>query len=142
MQQCESVSVHVRRGDYVTLASASAYHGLCTLDYYHRAIRHVAERVANPTLFVFSDDPEWTKANLHSPFPTHYVDHNPAGKAFQDLRLMSLCRHHILANSSFSWWGAWLSRSNGGLVIAPERWYAVNRPTPDLIPARWIRMAG
>lgn len=142
MQHGDAVSVHVRRGDYVSLASASAYHGLCSLDYYHKAIQHIVERVENPTLFVFSDDPAWTKANLHSPFPTHYVDHNSACNAFQDLRLMSLCRHHILANSSFSWWGAWLSRSTDGLVIAPERWYAVVRPTPDLIPSRWIRMAG
>lgn len=142
MHQGESVSVHVRRGDYVSLASASAYHGLCTLDYYRRAIQYVADRVNSPTLFVFSDDPEWTKANLQSPFPTHYVDHNSSDKAFQDLRMMSLCRHHILANSSFSWWGAWLSCSRDGLVIVPERWYAVDRPTPDLIPSRWIRMAG
>lgn len=142
MQLGGSVSVHVRRGDYVSLASASAYHGLCTLDYYRKAIAYVAERVPSPTLFVFSDDPEWTKARLKSPFPTHYVDHNPPEKAFQDLRLMSLCRHHILANSSFSWWGAWLSDPADGLVIAPERWYAVDRPTPDLIPARWTRLAG
>jgi len=142
MQEGTPISVHVRRGDYVSLASASAYHGLCTLEYYRKAIAYMAERVQSPTLFIFSDDPDWTKAHLKSPFPTHYVDHNPPEKAFQDLRLMSLCRHHILANSSFSWWGAWLSRSADGLVIAPERWYAVDRPTPDLIPSRWIRMAG
>lgn len=142
MQRGESVSVHVRRGDYVTLISASAYHGLCTLDYYRKAIAYVGERVPSLILFVFSDDPEWTKAHLKSPFPTHYVDHNPSEDAFQDLRLMSLCRHHILANSSFSWWGAWLSTHTDGLVIAPERWYAVDRPTSDLIPARWTRLSG
>lgn len=141
MQQSKSVSVHVRRGDYVNLASASSYHGVCTIDYYRKAIHYIADRVQSPTLFVFSDDPEWTKANLQSPFPTHYVDHNPSEKAFQDLRLMSLCQHHIIANSSFSWWGAWLSRFKDGMVIAPERWYAVDRPTPDLIPSRWIRLA-
>lgn len=141
IQRGDAVSVHVRRGDYVSSASASAYHGLCTLDYYHKAIRHLAERLESPTLFVFSDEPGWTKA-LRSPLPTYYVDHNRAENAFQDLRLMSLCRHHILANSSFSWWGAWLSRSTDSLVIAPERWYAADRPAPDLIPARWIRMAG
>lgn len=141
IQQSNSVSVHVRRGDYVKLASASSYHGLCTLNYYRKAIHYIADRVHSPTLFVFSDDPEWTKAHLKSPFPAHYVDHNPPEKAFQDLRLMSLCQHHIIANSSFSWWGAWLSRSEDGLVIAPERWYAVDRPTPDLVPSRWIRLA-
>jgi len=140
MRQGDSVSVHVRRGDYVSLASASAYHGLCSLEYYRKAIAYVAERLHAPSLFVFSDDPDWTKANLQSPYPTCYVDHNPPAKAFQDLRLMSMCRHHILANSSFSWWGAWLSRNADGMVIAPERWYAIDRPTPDLIPSRWMRM--
>lgn len=135
-----AVSLHVRRGDYVTLQSASAFHGLCSLDYYRAAIQYVAERVENPTLFVFSDDPEWTRANLHSPFPTHYVDHNTPADAFQDLRLMSRCRHHIIANSSFSWWGAWLADSPAGVVIAPARWFAANRPTPDLVPARWHRI--
>lgn len=142
MQQGESVSVHVRRGDYVSLASASAYHGLCSLDYYRKALAYMAERLRAPTLFVFSDDPEWTRANLRSPYPTHYVAHNPPESAFQDLRLMSMCRHHILANSSFSWWGAWLSSNSDQIVIAPEQWYAADRPTPDLIPSRWIRMAG
>jgi len=138
----DSISVHVRRGDYVTLSSASAYHGLCTLDYYRKAISYISERIDNPSLFIFSDDPEWTRANLQSPIPTYYVDHNSPELAFQDLRLMSLCQHHILANSSFSWWGAWLSNESDGIVIAPERWYAVDRPTPDLIPSRWIRMVG
>lgn len=142
MEQSESVCVHVRRGDYVSLASASTYHGLCSLTYYRKAIEQMAERLHAPTLFVFSDDPEWTKANLRSSYPTHFVDHNPPEQAFQDLRMMSKCKHHILANSSFSWWGAWLSRSANQIVIAPEQWYAVDRPTPDLIPARWIRMAG
>lgn len=141
IRQSTAVSVHVRRGDYVTSASASAFHGLCTLGYYHQAVQRVADQIHSPTLFVFSDDPEWARANLHLPFPTHYVAHNPPEKAFQDLRLMTLCRHHILANSSFSWWGAWLSQTADGLVIAPEPWFAADLPTPDLIPARWTRLA-
>lgn len=142
MRSTRSVSIHVRRGDYVTLASASAYHGLCTLDYYRRAIEAVAQQCGDLTLFIFSDDPEWTREHLRAPFPTHYVNHNPSSLAFQDLRLMSECQHHIIANSSFSWWGAWLSRSYDGIKIAPQRWYAADRPTPDLVPARWIRMPG
>jgi hypothetical protein len=135
-----AVSVHVRRGDYVTLQSASAYHGLCSLGYYRAAIEYVAERVENPKLFVFSDDPDWASANLVSPFPTKYVDHNSPNDAFQDLRLMSLCHHHIIANSSFSWWGAWLAEQQG-IVVAPARWYAADRPTPDLLPAHWVRIS-
>ena len=111
------VSLHVRRGDYVSLPSAAAYHGLCSLHYYRAAMAYVAERVADPVFFVFSDDPEWTRANLSSPYPTHYVDHNTPEDAFQDLRLMSICRHHIIANSSFSWWGAWLAPLQDGLVV-------------------------
>lgn len=138
IQKSTSVSVHVRRGDYVSSASTAAYHGVCTLDYYDRALEYLSERVVNPTLFVFSDDPDWAKSNLRYRFPAYYIDHNTAGEAFQDLRLMSACQHHVLANSSFSWWGAWLSRSVDGLVIAPRRWYAVDRSTADLLPSRWI----
>jgi len=140
MQSCTAVSVHIRRGDYVTLQAASAYHGVCSLSYYRAAIQYVAERIENPTLFVFSDDPAWARAHLTSPFATRYVDHNSPDDAFQDLRLMSLCRHHILANSSFSWWGAWLADQQG-LVVAPARWYAADRPTPDLLPAHWARIS-
>lgn len=135
-----AVSVHIRRGDYVTSQSASAFHGLCSMDYYRAAVQYVAERVENPTLFIFSDDPQWTRTNLSLPFPTHYVEHNQPADAFQDLRLMSLCRHHIIANSSFSWWGAWLSEQQG-VVVAPARWYAADRPTPDLLPPHWVRIS-
>lgn len=140
--QSNSVSVHVRRGDYVSNTKAKAYHGLSTLRYYKNAINYILERVESPTFFVFSDEPEWVKKNLHLPCNARYVEHNSPTNAIVDLHLMSLCQHHVVANSSFSWWGAWLSRSANQIVIAPEQWYAVDRPTPDLIPARWIRMAG
>jgi Glycosyl transferase family 11 len=135
-----AVSVHVRRGDYVTLQSAARYHGTCTLDYYRRALQHIVERVSDPIFFVFSDDPEWTAENLHFPHTTYYVRHNNSASAFQDLRLMSKCNHHIIANSSFSWWGAWLSDQMDGLVIAPDIWFAGGRPTPDLLPPSWLRI--
>lgn len=138
IRQCESVSIHIRRGDYVTSSSASVYHGLCSIDYYHSAIDYIAKRVDNPTLFVFSDDPQWAEANLCSQHPTVYVKHNSPDNAFQDLRMMSLCKHHILANSSFSWWGAWLAQHPCGIVVAPSRWFAANHPTPNLIPSRWV----
>jgi hypothetical protein len=140
MQQTESVSVHVRRGDYVSLSSASAYHGLCTLDYYTKALEYIRERVRAPTLFVFSDDPDWTSANLQSPFPTYYINHNTSEKAFQDLRMMTHCNHHVIANSSFSWWGAWLADSSKQIVVAPAKWFQANRPTPDLLPSHWARL--
>jgi hypothetical protein len=138
MRRISSISVHVRRGDYVTLESASKYHGLCTLEYYSKAIEYIGQRVEEPYLFVFSDDPEWARNNLQFQFPTEYVDHNSSDTAFQDLRLMSHCKHHIIANSSFSWWGAWLSDSPNQVVVAPAKWYNSSRPTPDLLPAHWV----
>ncbi len=138
--QSNAVSVHVRRGDYVSLQSASTYHGTCSLDYYRKALEHVVGRIADPVFFVFSDDPDWTSENLRFPYTTHYVRHNNADSAFQDLRLMSKCKHHIIANSSFSWWGAWLSDQNNNLVVAPDKWFAGGRPAPDLLPADWIRI--
>jgi hypothetical protein len=138
MQGVSSVSVHVRRGDYVTLESASKYHGLCTLEYYSKAIEYIGQRVQAPYLFVFSDDPDWARNNLQFQFPTEYVDHNSSDTAFQDLRLMSHCKHHIIANSSFSWWGAWLSDSPNQIVAAPAKWFHSSRPTPDLLPAHWV----
>ena len=140
ISRSNAVSVHVRRGDYVTLQSASAYHGICSLDYYRAALQYVVDRVADPVFFVFSDDPDWTSENLRFDHTTHYIRHNSADTAFQDLRLMSKCNHHIIANSSFSWWGAWLSDDNQGLVIAPDQWFAGGRPTPDLLPADWVRL--
>lgn len=137
---CDSVSIHVRRGDYVTSHAAASFHGVCSLDYYRDSIKYIADRVNAPSFFIFSDDPVWTRENLEIPFPKQYVHHNGAGSAFQDIRLMSSCKHHIIANSSFSWWGAWLSENSEGLVIAPEKWFAAGRSTPNLIPDRWHRL--
>lgn len=140
MRECTAIGVHVRRGDYVTLNSAAAYHGVCSLDYYQRAITHVASRVDNPGLFIFSDDPDWTRENLRTPHRTHYIAHNAPQDAFQDVRLMSHCRHHVIANSSFSWWGAWLADAQNQIVVAPEKWFQADRPTPDLLPSHWTRL--
>ena len=139
MQTSDAICVHVRRGDYVSSNSASAYHGVCSLDYYERAVKYVASRVRTPSLFIFSDDPDWTREHLRTEYPSHYVTHNSSADAFQDLRLMSHCKHHVIANSSFSWWGAWLSNSDEQIVIAPAKWFSVNRPTPDLLPPQWKR---
>lgn len=133
-----SVSVHVRRGDYV---GHPLYAQLFAdgAPYYRRALEHVRAAVPQGELFVFSDDPSWVRAHLELPASATFIDHN-AGDEHEDLRLMRACRHHIIANSSFSWWGAWLARPDG-LVIAPERWYAKpERTTRDLLPERWLRM--
>lgn len=139
----ESVSLHVRRGDYASSPAVLETHGLCGVDYYRRATAWLGERSSGPALFVFSDEPEWVRENLDLPFPMTVVDHGGTGDgaAHRDLALMSRCRHHVIANSSFSWWGAWLGRDPGGYVIAPERWFA--RPdlsSRDLVPERWVRL--
>jgi hypothetical protein len=138
--EAQAVSLHVRRGDYVSSKSTNSYHGTSSLDYYQKAVNFVAGKVSNPHFYIFSDDPEWTKENLKVDHPATYVIHNGAA-AQEDLRLMSNCKHFILANSTFSWWGAWLAANPEKIVIAPERWFATNEnDTKDLIPSSWIRL--
>lgn len=137
----QAVSLHVRRGDYVTNPVTNQVHGTCTLDYYARAVTYMAERVSQPVFFIFSDDLEWVREHLILQYPVHYVDHNGALRCYEDLRLMSLCRHHIIANSSFSWWGAWLNPKPDKIVVAPQRWFNnYDVDTRDLCPAGWVRL--
>lgn len=135
-----AISLHVRRGDYVTDTTTNAVHGVCAPDYYRKAAEMVARGVENPRFFLFSDDPGWAADNLKLSHPVVCIGHN-IDAPHEDLRLMSLCKHHIIANSSFSWWGAWLSGNPDKIVIAPKRWFnnpAIN--TDDLTPARWYRI--
>ena len=139
----ESCAIHVRRGDYITNSIINAHHGICPLDYYYAAIGMVISQVAKPHFFVFSDDSEWVRDNLKIHRQATFVDLNGPSHGYEDLRLMSLCRHHVIANSSFSWWGAWLARNPDKIVIAPERWFSNNDiKTHDLLPERWHRISG
>lgn len=138
--QTNSVSLHIRRGDYVSNQQATAKHGLCSLDYYRASIRYIAERIPQPNFFVFSDDIGWVKDNLNIDFSHEYVDHNHGAESYNDMRLMSMCQHHIIANSSFSWWGAWLNPSMEKIVIAPKKWFAVDVNTSDLYPDGWVSL--
>jgi len=142
MGTAESVSVHVRRGDYVSHPRASRARSVCTPSYYQRCVAYIAERLGHPHLFVFSDDPDWVAANLRFEYPTTLVSTVPARPDHTDLRLMSACRHHVIANSSFSWWGAWLNPYHDQLVLAPRRWMNDARVDDrDVVPARWIRVS-
>ncbi|HEY2374035.1 MAG TPA: alpha-1,2-fucosyltransferase [Gaiellaceae bacterium] len=133
-----AVSVHVRRGDYVTSPQTNAVHGALGVDYYRRALAHVANRVSKPSFIVFSDDPEWVERELARELPLTVVS---GGDPVQELGLMSRCTHHVIANSSFSWWGAWLGEREGSVIVAPERWFAdPNVETRDIVPARWRRL--
>ena len=135
---CEAVSLHVRRGDYAGKAFLADALGVLPLDYYRRALGMATGGLASPRIFVFSDDPDWAQANLRLEFPTTMVRHNGADSAHEDLRLMSLCRRHVIANSTLSWWGAWLSGAPDQVVVAPRAWF--NKvPMPDIVPERWLR---
>jgi hypothetical protein len=133
-----SVSLHVRRGDYVSSQATNDVHGVCTLDYYRNAISHMARSVESPRFFIFSDDINWVKANLQLDFPCEYIANNVGANSYVDMRLMSMCKHNIIANSSFSWWGAWLNSNPNKIVIAPKKWFAKALSTEDLIPAKWV----
>jgi hypothetical protein len=140
MATCGSISLHIRRGDYVSDAQTSAILGVCPLDYYRNAVAYVADRVANPQFFVFSDDIEWARENLGLDHPSEYIDHNRGAESYCDMQLMSKCRHHIIANSSFSWWGAWLNPHADKIVVAPKRWFAGSLDSTDLVPQTWTRL--
>jgi len=137
----KALSLHVRRGDYVDEQGTNRFHGTCSLAYYQRAVEYVSARIAEVHLFVFSDDQRWARENLQFDFPTTFVDANTPDCGFLDMQLMCRCHHHILANSSFSWWGAWLNPSLEKIVIAPARWFnAAGIDTRDLIPKQWVRL--
>ena len=136
-----AVSVHIRRGDYVSNAQTQAFHGLTGQDYYTNALKHMDNQCGKSELFLFSDDPRWVKENFDSHgHNATIVDLQSPDAPHHDMHLMSLCRHHIIANSSFSWWGAWLGNDTG-LTIAPKRWFAdINVDTSDIIPDRWLQL--
>lgn len=140
MAATEAVSLHVRRGDYTSHPEAQRYFVTCGLDYYQRGMERMLERSPRSEFFVFSDDPAWAREHLPNLAPMHFVEGNSGDKSPADMYLMSRCKHHIIANSSFSWWGAWLGNSPEKLVIAPQRWLRDPAiPTPDLLPQQWIR---
>jgi len=141
IQSCNSISLHIRRGDYVTNLHTHDFHGVCTLDYYYTCINRLSEQIEHPHFFVFSDDPNWAETHLKVDHPLTIIAHNSPENAVNDLRLMSMCKHNIIANSSFSWWGAWLNQNPDRIVCAPNKWFA-NAPldTKDLLPESWIRL--
>ena len=134
-----SVCLHVRRDDYVSDPVLQNFHGNLTPEYYVKAIDSICDLTADPDFFIFSDEPEWCKRNIITNRPHTYVDINGPDKAPEELRLMSACNHFIIANSSLSWWAAWLSRYKGKIIIAPKRWYRT-RDEGDIVPKRWLRL--
>ncbi|PIX71350.1 alpha-1,2-fucosyltransferase, partial [Candidatus Roizmanbacteria bacterium CG_4_10_14_3_um_filter_33_21] len=112
----ESVSIHVRRGDYITNKTGPRFIGL---DYYIKAIKTISNKIKNPIYFIFSDDIDWVKQNLKLKNKSYFVNNNHGKNSYKDMQLMSLCKHNIIANSTFSWWGSWLNSNKNKIMIKP-----------------------
>lgn len=133
----DSILLHVRRGDY-TSKQRRNFHGLLPVDYYNEAVSRLGQLVSQPHLFLFSDEIEWCKRRFRYDLPITFVDSNSPTSGVDDMHLMSACKHFVIANSSFSWWAAWLSPSPEKCIYAPRRWFA-RIDAQDLVPKSWIR---
>jgi len=135
-----SVSIHIRRGDYNTKVGRN-YHGLVPLDYYEQALASLKKNTLVQAVFVFSDDIEWCKKNVSFKPSSVFIDSNGPSSGVEDMRLMSACKYNILANSSFSWWAAWLNRNPNKVVYAPKVWFkGVEAKIDDRLPLEWVRL--
>lgn len=137
IQDSNSISLHIRRGDYLDTKNAPKHGNICTKQYYENAIDYMEKHVDNPAFFVFTDDPEWAKREYQDKKNIVFVDNNHGENSYRDMQLMSLCKHNIIANSSFSWWGAWLNQTPAKIVVAPPRWFNIGT-MPDIICKNWI----
>lgn len=135
LKENNSCSIHIRRGDFVSNQKANKVHGTCDIDYYKRAINFLESQYKNIYFFVFSDDITWAKSNLKLQNAT-YVEHQVI--PHEDLFLMSICRFNITANSSFSWWGAWLNQHKNKVVIAPKQWFVSKEN--EIACDNWIKL--
>lgn len=137
-----SCSIHIRRGDYTNKNNVNI-HGVCSLDYYKNAVEMIDNQSKHSvSYFIFSDDMEWVKDNLIVENAT-YIDSKEKRLPHEDIYLMSLCNHNIIANSSFSWWGAWLNQHQEKIVIAPKKWFEnakMQKQAKDIIPDTWIKI--
>lgn len=137
IQSVDAVSIHFRRADYI----GNPVHETDKTEFYKQALQIIESKVENPVYFLFSDDMPWVKENFTTNFETHYIDFNNAETNYEDLKLMSSCKHNIIANSSFSWWGAWLNNNPDKIVVAPKLWFNDETiDTSDLIPINWIKL--
>lgn len=137
IKNCNSVAIHVRRGDYLSEKYINGFCGICTTQYYQRAVNYIENLVTNPVYFIFSDDIVWAKNNLDFGKMV-FIDKNQGVNSWQDMYLMSCCKHNIIANSTFSWWGAYLNPNPEKIVIAPHKWW--NGIDDDVVPNAWIRV--
>ena len=134
------VAVHIRRGDMTSNPLATEHHGVIPVSYYQKGIEIIKAKISNPQFYFFSDDINWVKENFNNIAAT-FVSEEISKTHFEDLYLMSQCDHNIIANSSFSWWGAWLNNNPEKIVIAPKKWFNEGpKDTQDLLPEEWIKI--
>ena len=136
-----SICIHVRRGDYVTFARAADFHGFIGNEYFELAIKDIVNEVNDPRFFVFSDDIDWCQENIKTGYPTKFMtkEYNGLGD-YSHLKLMSACKHFIITNSTFGWWGAWMSNNPDKIVYAPKKWFTSSSEPEGLIPNEWRRI--
>lgn len=135
----KAVSLHIRRGDYLQPKHWESIGCVCQLPYYQNALSELEKRIPNPSYYVFSDDIDWVKENIPLENAT-YINWNKGEDSWQDMMLMSHCRNHIICNSTFSWWGAWLNPREDKVVIIPEKWFN-HSEAPYIYPDGWIKTA-
>lgn len=135
----ESVSIHIRRGDYANNSTTKKYHGLCPISYYSTAIKMITDIKKYSNFYIFTDDLNWVKENLKIEQKKIFISGQNLTSQ-QELFLMSKCKHNIIANSSFSWWGAWLNQNQNKIIIAPEKWTIKNNNHPNILPKDWIEI--
>jgi hypothetical protein len=142
IRQSAAVALHIRRGDYISLAQNAGKFAQVPLSYYQEAMQYIAARISHPEFYVFSDDIPWAKAHLPTGYQLHFVSHNQTPEtSYIDMQLMAACQHQIIANSTFSWWGAWLNAHPQKMVLAPKLWFADNRiNSADILPSEWIKL--
>jgi hypothetical protein len=135
----ESCSIHIRRADYLS-KNALNFHGTCNLDYYQKAVDFICSKIKSIQFFIFSDDYSWAKENIKVTVENSFlIEGNHYENSWIDMFLMSQCSHNIIANSSFSWWGAWLNKNPNKIIISPQDWFAEKSiNTTDLLPKDWV----
>lgn len=153
-ENANTVSIHVRRGDYISDNKSNGFTQLiekafgetislgnvCDREYYEKAIKYINNAIERPHYYIFSNDMDWCKENIPiSSTDMTFIEVNKGVNSFWDMYLMSQCRHNIIANSSFSWWGAWLNSNIGKIVVAPDRWFQ-DGYIGDIIPTGWVTL--
>lgn len=141
IKSSNSVSIHIRRGDYLSIKNNASKFRALELYYYKNAMSILENKMENITYFVFSDDINWVKENLKTHAETIFINHNKGKSSYIDMQLMSNCQHNIIANSTFSWWAAWLNANKNKIVVAPKTWFLIDELNQnDIVPISWISL--